>query len=89
MFWFFGHKTYGILSPQLGIESASPVLEGEALTTGPPGSSFPGRFLSVLNCRSFELSQDRLAIMEGMRVPWLDEHAKISHKNKPLGIDRY
>ena len=39
MFWFFGHKTYGILSPQLGIESASPVLEGEALTTGPPGKA--------------------------------------------------
>ena len=37
MFWFFGHKIYGILVPQLGIESASPAVEGEVLTTGPPG----------------------------------------------------
>ena len=39
MFWFFGHKPYGILSPQPGIEPAPPALEGKVLTTGPPGKS--------------------------------------------------
>ena len=37
MFWVFSHKVYGILAPQPGIEPASPALEGEVLTTGPPG----------------------------------------------------
>ena len=36
---FFGHETYGILVPQLGIEPASPSLEGKVLTAGPPGQS--------------------------------------------------
>ena len=39
MFWFFGHKACGILSPPPGIESAPPALEGEVLTTGLPGKS--------------------------------------------------
>ena len=39
MFWFFGHETYGILTPRLGIELAPAALEGslnyrkEVLTT--------------------------------------------------------
>ena len=37
MFWVFSYKAYGILAPQSGIEPASLVLEGEVLTTGPPG----------------------------------------------------
>ena len=37
MFWFFGHGACGILVPQPGIEP--PALEGEVLTTGPPGKS--------------------------------------------------
>ena len=39
MFWFFGHKAYGISTPQPGIEPAPPALESEVLTTGPPGKS--------------------------------------------------
>ena len=39
MFWFFGPEAYGILAPQPGIEPAPPALEGEVLTTGPPGKS--------------------------------------------------
>ena len=39
MFWFFGHEAYGILTPQPGMEPTPPALEGEALTTGPPGRS--------------------------------------------------
>ena len=37
MFWFFDHKACGILAPWPGIEPALPALEGEVLTTGPPG----------------------------------------------------
>ena len=39
MFWFFGHEACGILAPGPGIELAPPALEGEVLTTGPPGKS--------------------------------------------------
>ena len=39
MVWFFGHEACGVLAPWLGIEPTSPALEGEILTTGPPGKS--------------------------------------------------
>ena len=39
MFWFIGCEAHGILAPPPGIELAPPVLEGEVLTTGPPGKS--------------------------------------------------
>ena len=39
MFWFFDREAYGILDPRPGIEPASPALEGEVLTPGPPGKS--------------------------------------------------
>ena len=39
MFWFFGLKACGILAPWPGVEPASPALEDEVLTTGPPGKS--------------------------------------------------
>ena len=39
MFYFFGHEACGILAPQPQIEPALPMLEGEVLTTGPPGRS--------------------------------------------------
>ena len=38
-FWFFGPEACGILAPRPGIEPASSALEGEVLTTGPPGKS--------------------------------------------------
>ena len=37
-FGFFGREACGILAPQPGIEPAPPALEGEVLTTGPPGN---------------------------------------------------
>ena len=46
MFWFFGHEACGILAPQPGIEPAPPALEGEVLTTGPPGKSQDSVFLT-------------------------------------------
>ena len=45
MFWFFGLKVFGILSPQPGIESTLPALEDKVLTTEPPGKSCPGMLI--------------------------------------------
>ena len=39
LLWFFGPKACGVLAPWPGIEPAHPKLEGEILTTGPPGKS--------------------------------------------------
>ena len=39
MSWLLGCKARGILAPRPGIEPAPPALEGEVLTTGPPGKS--------------------------------------------------
>ena len=39
MVWLFGCKACGILASPPGIEPAPPVLEGEVVTTGPPGKS--------------------------------------------------
>ena len=39
MFWFFGQEACGILAPRPRIEPTPPALEGEVLTTGPPGKS--------------------------------------------------
>ena len=36
---FFGCEACEILAPRPGTEPASPALEGEILTTGPPGKS--------------------------------------------------
>ena len=38
-FIFFGHEGRRIFAPPPGTESAPPALEGEILTTGPPGKS--------------------------------------------------
>ena len=42
MFWFFGLEACGILVPLPGMEPSRPALEGEVLTTGPPGKSQHG-----------------------------------------------
>ena len=46
LFWSFDHKACWILAPWPGIKPTSAVLEGEVLTTGPPGKS-PNQFLSL------------------------------------------
>ena len=48
-FGFFGHEACGILAPQPGIEPAPPALEGEVLTTGPPGKSLLEDFLITVS----------------------------------------
>ena len=37
MFRCFGHEAYGVLAPLPGMEPTGSALEGEVLTTGPPG----------------------------------------------------
>ena len=39
MLRFFDSQAYGVLAPQPGIKPSPPALEGEVLTTGPPGKS--------------------------------------------------
>ena len=45
MFWFVGFEACGILASLPGIEPTTPTLEGEVLTTGPPGKSPQGTAL--------------------------------------------
>ena len=47
MFCFFGHEACGILAPWPVIEPAPPALEGEVLTTGPPGKT-PSEWLFLV-----------------------------------------
>ena len=42
----FGHEACAILAPWLGMEPTAPALEGEILTTGPPGKSLHCPFLN-------------------------------------------
>ena len=46
MFWFFGCEGCRILAPWPGVEPAPSALEGEVLTTGPPGKSLQWIFKS-------------------------------------------
>ena len=46
MFWFSGHEACGISAAQPGVELSPPALEGEELTTGPPGRSLQEYSLS-------------------------------------------
>ena len=39
MFWIFDREACGILAPEPGMEPTPSALEGEVLTTGPPGKS--------------------------------------------------
>ena len=44
-FWFCGHKACGILTSRPAIKPSPPTLEGEVVTTGPPGKSQPLNFI--------------------------------------------
>ena len=49
MSWCFGHEAWKILAPRRGIEPVPPALEGEVLTTWPPGKLPEGIFKEILN----------------------------------------
>ena len=53
MFWFFGHKTYGISVSRPGIEPTTPALEGKILITGPPGKSLGQHFYCCICWEQF------------------------------------
>ena len=79
-FWSFGREERGILASQPGIESASPALEGEVLTAGPPGKSHSKIFkqscsaltLLVSKCgqalHNMKLLLDRMTISASQQV---------------------
>ena len=54
MFWFLGYEACGISAPRARIKPTPPALEGEVLTTGPPGKSpvFPLKSQAVGDCMS-------------------------------------
>ena len=54
VFWFFGCEACWILAPKPRIEPIPPALEGEGLTTGPPGKSLYF-FISNLTIQSLDL----------------------------------
>ena len=62
MFWFLAgrHVRSESSGPRLGIKPASPALEGEVLTTGPPGKSLLFLF------ESGDLCNDPGAVVLGM-----------------------
>ena len=43
----FGYEACGILTPQQGIKLAAHALEGEVITTGPPGKSLSFSFKHI------------------------------------------
>ena len=47
MLWLFGHEPRGVLIPWSGMEPGTPKLEGDVLTTGPPGKSL---YFLLWNC---------------------------------------
>ena len=49
MFWIFGLQAYGISAPGPRIKPTSPALEGEVLTTGPPGKSLDMKLFIVIH----------------------------------------
>ena len=53
MFWFLSLEACGILPPQPGIKSSA--LEGEVLTTGPPGKSLNCSFTFPTDLKFFKI----------------------------------
>ena len=64
-FWVFGPEACGILAPRPVIKPTPPALEGEVLTTGPPGKS-----LNVFKKEIFYKPQLKI-------LSWQDDTEKI------------
>ena len=71
MIWFFGHEACGILAPRPGIEPAPPALEGEVLTTGPPGKSLVICFSLFLKLGARECGPSRSNFLHRLSCPVL------------------
>ena len=55
MVWLFGLEACEILAPQPGFKPAPPALEGEVLSTGPPGKT---QYSSVLRETGIERERE-------------------------------
>ena len=64
MFWFFGRQACGILATRPGIQPATPAVEGEVLTSGPPGKSLGCNF--QLNIDETYLSSPALGLLNSI-----------------------
>ena len=81
MLWFSGCKACGILVPQPGTTCSCPALEGEVLTTGPPGKSLKDLFKYNLSIRAWSLGQEDPLEEEmgthssilAWRIPWTEQ----------------
>ena len=81
MLWFFACKACGILVPQPGTTCSCPALEGEVLTTGPPGKSLKDLFKYNLSIRAWSLGQEDPLEEEmgthssilAWRIPWTEQ----------------
>ena len=63
----FGHKGYGILTLGPGIKPSPPELEGEFLTTGPPGKSQQSLLKDIL-CPQINTTQFLVRCRNGLEV---------------------
>ena len=80
MFWFFGHKTCGMLAPQPGIKLTPLALEGEILPTGLPGESQINALL--INWVIGGIPSSSLVIFpQGLAVSYLKVYALKPHVN--------
>ena len=74
----FGHEACGILAPQSGIKPTPPTLEGEVLTTGPPGKS-PN--ICAYFLKSLQTKKLRLRAFHELAV---NKMAGLGTKSRPL-----
>ena len=82
MFCFFGLEACGILAPRPGIEPAPSALEGEVITTGPPGKSLSFNskvFLTWMMCWQSEILLYIISMISNSQ-----NHADSDMKNKTL-----
>ena len=63
MFWLFDPEACGILVPQPGIYPTTPALEGDVLTTGPPGKSLTILFYTSLSFDFFSCVLDQVSCL--------------------------
>ena len=79
---FFGYETYGILAAQPGIEPASPALEDEVLTTGPPGLSHNMTLTNTMLGAGGEMDTQRTTVKISIYIKF----KKQAKQNWNLGV---
>ena len=79
---FFGYETYGILAAQPGIEPASPALEDEVLTTGPPGLSHNMTLTNIMLGAGGETDTQRTTVKISIYIKF----KKQAKQNWNLGV---